>query len=91
MDQRPAVANLATVAILPISEDVPLFQFTLELQYALNAIGNYDKIKYLSMNYIYVHLKKTSTIFIQMVNAKKLCTVAYESGTNLTNLVVSGS
>ncbi|ESP05016.1 hypothetical protein LOTGIDRAFT_61439, partial [Lottia gigantea] len=36
---RPAVTNLATVAVLPISEDVPLTNFTLELQHALNGIG----------------------------------------------------
>ena len=39
VDQRPAVANLATVAILPVTDEVPLYNFTLELQYALNPIG----------------------------------------------------
>ncbi|XP_051748594.1 patatin-like phospholipase domain-containing protein 7 [Ctenopharyngodon idella] len=32
-------ANLSTVAILPVSEEVPLTAFTLELQHALSAIG----------------------------------------------------
>ncbi|XP_064146862.1 patatin-like phospholipase domain-containing protein 7 isoform X2 [Loxodonta africana] len=32
-------SNLATVAILPVSEDVPLPAFALELQYALRTIG----------------------------------------------------
>ena len=36
---RPTVANLNTVAILPVSDDVPLSNFTLELQHSLNAIG----------------------------------------------------
>ena len=33
------MANLATVAILPASSDVPLTNITLELQHALKAIG----------------------------------------------------
>lgn len=32
-------ANLSTVTILPVSEEVPLTAFTLELQHALSAIG----------------------------------------------------
>ncbi|XP_020561928.1 patatin-like phospholipase domain-containing protein 7 isoform X3 [Oryzias latipes] len=32
-------SNLSTVAILPVSEEVPLTAFTLELQHALGAIG----------------------------------------------------
>ena len=39
MENRASVANLATVAILPASSDVPLTNFTLELQHALKAIG----------------------------------------------------
>ncbi|XP_048469787.1 patatin-like phospholipase domain-containing protein 7 isoform X2 [Rhincodon typus] len=43
-------SNLATVAILPVSEDVPITAFTLELRHALSAIGptlllNSDVIK----------------------------------------------
>ncbi|XP_064650048.1 patatin-like phospholipase domain-containing protein 7 [Lineus longissimus] len=38
-DSRSTVANLATVAVLPASDDVPLNNFTLELQFALNGIG----------------------------------------------------
>ena len=37
--ERPAVSNLATVAIVPVSDDVPLANFTLELQCCLNYIG----------------------------------------------------
>ncbi|XP_067825647.1 patatin-like phospholipase domain-containing protein 7 isoform X1 [Heptranchias perlo] len=43
-------SNLSTVAILPVSEDVPITTFTLELRHALSAIGpalllNSDVIK----------------------------------------------
>ncbi|XP_027705223.1 patatin-like phospholipase domain-containing protein 7 isoform X3 [Vombatus ursinus] len=43
-------SNLSTVAILPVSEDVPLITFTLELNHALSGIGpvlllNSDNIK----------------------------------------------
>ncbi|XP_056601502.1 patatin-like phospholipase domain-containing protein 7 isoform X2 [Triplophysa dalaica] len=38
-DAGNPVANLSTVAILPVSEEVPLMAFTLELQHALIAIG----------------------------------------------------
>ncbi|KAM9070334.1 patatin-like phospholipase domain-containing protein 7 isoform 2-T2 [Sarcophilus harrisii] len=32
-------SNLSTVAIMPVSEDVPLITFTLELNHALSGIG----------------------------------------------------
>ncbi|KAI1882486.1 hypothetical protein AGOR_G00251260 [Albula goreensis] len=38
-DTGNPASNLATVSILPVSEDVPLTAFTLELQHALSAIG----------------------------------------------------
>uniref|UniRef100_A0A7N6C3L1 lysophospholipase n=1 Tax=Anabas testudineus TaxID=64144 RepID=A0A7N6C3L1_ANATE len=38
-DAENLVSNLSTVAILPVSEEVPLTSFTLELQHALSAIG----------------------------------------------------
>ncbi|KAJ8395866.1 hypothetical protein AAFF_G00027490 [Aldrovandia affinis] len=38
-DTGNPASNLATVTILPVSEDVPLTAFTLELQHALSAIG----------------------------------------------------
>ncbi|CAG5115533.1 unnamed protein product, partial [Candidula unifasciata] len=37
--ERPTVDNLATIAIVPVSEDVPVTNFSLELQHALLAIG----------------------------------------------------
>ncbi|KAF1388778.1 hypothetical protein PFLUV_G00066190 [Perca fluviatilis] len=49
-DAGNPASNLSTVSILPVSEDVPLTAFTLELQHALNGIGptlllNSDSIK----------------------------------------------
>ncbi|XP_053551626.1 patatin-like phospholipase domain-containing protein 7 isoform X2 [Bombina bombina] len=38
-DTGNPASNLSTVAILPVSEDVPLTGFTLELKHALSAIG----------------------------------------------------
>ncbi|XP_035247689.1 patatin-like phospholipase domain-containing protein 7a isoform X1 [Anguilla anguilla] len=38
-DTGNPASNLSTVTILPVSEDVPLTAFTLELQHALSAIG----------------------------------------------------
>ncbi|XP_055360193.1 patatin-like phospholipase domain-containing protein 7 isoform X2 [Betta splendens] len=38
-DAETLASNLSTVAILPVSEEVPLTSFTLELQHALSAIG----------------------------------------------------
>ncbi|XP_048732326.2 patatin-like phospholipase domain-containing protein 7 isoform X2 [Ostrea edulis] len=37
---KTSVGNLATVAVLPISKDVQVTSFTLELQHALTAIGS---------------------------------------------------
>ncbi|KAM6987192.1 patatin-like phospholipase domain-containing protein 7a [Aplochiton taeniatus] len=49
-DAGNPASNLSTVTVLPVSEDVPLTAFTLELQHALIAIGptlllNSDSIK----------------------------------------------
>ncbi|XP_037548083.1 patatin-like phospholipase domain-containing protein 7a [Nematolebias whitei] len=38
-DAGNQASNLSTVTVLPVSEDVPLTAFTLELQHALQAIG----------------------------------------------------
>ena len=40
-DAGNPVSNLSTVAILPVSEEVPLTAFTLELQHALSGIGTH--------------------------------------------------
>lgn len=39
VDTRPAQVNFSTVAIVPVSDDVPLMAFTYELYHSLNAIG----------------------------------------------------
>ncbi|XP_012287845.1 neuropathy target esterase sws isoform X3 [Orussus abietinus] len=39
VDARPAQVNFSTVAIVPVSEDVPLTAFTYELYHSLCAIG----------------------------------------------------
>ncbi|GIX78191.1 neuropathy target esterase sws [Caerostris extrusa] len=39
MDSRPSGSNFATVAILAVTDDVPLAAFTWELNHALTAIG----------------------------------------------------
>ncbi|XP_068209771.1 neuropathy target esterase sws isoform X2 [Palaemon carinicauda] len=39
IEQRPSQSNYSTVAIVPVSEDVPLSQFTLELYHSLLSIG----------------------------------------------------
>ncbi|XP_055397670.1 patatin-like phospholipase domain-containing protein 7 isoform X3 [Bubalus kerabau] len=38
-DSGTAASNLSTVAVMPVSEDVPLTAFALELKHALSAIG----------------------------------------------------
>ncbi|XP_078498232.1 patatin-like phospholipase domain-containing protein 7 isoform X2 [Lissotriton helveticus] len=38
-DSGNPASNLSTVAILPVSDDVPITAFTLELRHALNAVG----------------------------------------------------
>jgi len=43
-DAGNQASNLSTVAVLPVSEEVPLTTFTMELQHALIAIGK-PKIK----------------------------------------------
>ena len=39
VDSRPTQLNFSTVAIIPVTEDVPLSAFTYELYHALQAIG----------------------------------------------------
>lgn len=40
IESRPAQSNFSTVAIVPVSDDVPLTAFTYELYHCLNAIGS---------------------------------------------------
>ena len=39
VEPRPTDANLNTVAIIAVTDDVPLSNFTLELQHSLASIG----------------------------------------------------
>ena len=39
VEPRPAIANLNTVAIIAVTDDVPVSNFTLELQHKLAVIG----------------------------------------------------
>lgn len=39
VDSRPTHGNFSTVAIVPVSDDVPLVPFTYELYHALRNIG----------------------------------------------------
>jgi len=39
IEKKVSVGNLATIAVLASSKDVPLTSFTLELQHSLTAIG----------------------------------------------------
>uniref|UniRef100_A0A673YYV8 lysophospholipase n=1 Tax=Salmo trutta TaxID=8032 RepID=A0A673YYV8_SALTR len=47
-DAGNPASNLSTVTVLPVSEEVPLTAFTLELQHALIAIGNHTHFPPLS-------------------------------------------
>lgn len=50
---QTSVGNLATVAVLPISRDVQITSFTLELQHALQVIGKLQNEKnHLFQNFI---------------------------------------
>lgn len=59
-DAGNQASNLSTVAVLPVSEEVPLTAFTLELQHALLAIGKNGK-RYGSSNLAYNHSLLFST------------------------------
>lgn len=48
IDTRPSQMNFSTVAIVTVSDDVPLTAFTYELYHCLCAIGKYtNNFKYL--------------------------------------------
>ncbi|KAK7504501.1 hypothetical protein BaRGS_00004367 [Batillaria attramentaria] len=44
LDNQAIVTNLATVAVLPVTDDVPVENFTLELQHALSTIGSTTRL-----------------------------------------------
>lgn len=41
IESRPSQHNFSTVAVVPVSDDVPLTAFTYELYHSLCAIGQY--------------------------------------------------
>lgn len=63
---QTSVGNLATVAVLPISRDVQITSFTLELQHALQVIGklpNGEKSFFFQNSYSTPHLLKRYIIY----------------------------
>ncbi|RXG56385.1 Neuropathy target esterase sws [Armadillidium vulgare] len=66
IDQRPTQSNFSTVAIVPISEDVPISQFTLELYHTLLAIGSATR---LTSDYV---VKSLGTSIWESVNEYQL-------------------
>lgn len=63
---QTSVGNLATVAVLPISRDVQITSFTLELQHALEVIGklqNGENSFFFQNSYSTPHLLKRYIIY----------------------------
>ena len=56
-DMHATTENLSTVAVIPISDDVPLDRSCLELTHALSGIGEYTKITQDFIRCHKVHLK----------------------------------
>jgi len=67
IDAPTIVSNLCTVAIMPVSDDVPLHAFTLQLCHALNAI---DSTLLLTKDFI---VKKLGPSALERVNEYRLC------------------
>jgi lysophospholipid hydrolase len=67
IDAPTIVSNLCTVAILPVSNDVPLHAFTMQLCHALNAI---DNALILTKDLI---TEKLGPSALDSVNAYRLC------------------
>lgn len=66
IDAPTVVSNLCTVAVLPVSDDVPLDAFTIELKHALSDI---DSTLLLTKDYIIQNLGKTA---LERVNEYRL-------------------
>ncbi|XP_051893440.1 patatin-like phospholipase domain-containing protein 7 [Pristis pectinata] len=82
-------SNLSTVAILPVSEDVPITTFTLELRHALSAIGpalllNSDVIKQRlgSTAFDSIHEYRLSSWLAQQEDIHRI--VLYQSDSSMT-------
>jgi lysophospholipid hydrolase len=67
MNTPTMVSNLCTVAIMPVSDDVPLSAFTMELCHALKAI---DNTLLLTKDFI---LNKLGQFALEKVNEYRLC------------------
>uniref|UniRef100_A0A3P8ZU33 lysophospholipase n=1 Tax=Esox lucius TaxID=8010 RepID=A0A3P8ZU33_ESOLU len=79
-DAGNPASNLSTVAVLPVSEEVPLTAFTLELQHALIAIGNHT-LKRLSVS-ASVHEYRLSSWLGQQEDIHRI--VLYQTDYTLT-------
>ncbi|XP_072908301.1 patatin-like phospholipase domain-containing protein 7 [Hemitrygon akajei] len=84
-----SASNLSTVAILPVSEDVPITAFTLELRHALSAIGpamllNSDVIKQRlgSTAFDSIHEYRLSSWLAQQEDIHRI--VLYQSDSSMT-------
>ena len=67
IDAPTMASNLCTVAIMPVSDDVPLHAFTMQLSHTLNAI---DSTLILTKDYI---TKKLGPSALERVNEYRLC------------------
>ncbi|XP_055516324.1 patatin-like phospholipase domain-containing protein 7 isoform X1 [Leucoraja erinacea] len=84
-----SASNLSTVAILPVSEEVPITAFTLELRHALSAIGpalllNSDVIKQRlgSTAFDSIHEYRLSSWLAQQEDIHRI--VLYQSDSSMT-------
>lgn len=59
-------SNLSTVTILPVSEEVPLMAFSLELQHALSGIGKGNPMKSFHSFYGIFFLNDTDVLYVNM-------------------------
>uniref|UniRef100_A0A673Z0E5 Patatin-like phospholipase domain-containing protein 7 n=1 Tax=Salmo trutta TaxID=8032 RepID=A0A673Z0E5_SALTR len=80
-DAGNPASNLSTVTVLPVSEEVPLTAFTLELQHALIAIGNHTHFPPLSSSR-HVHEYRLSSWLGQQEDIHRI--VLYQTDYTLT-------
>uniref|UniRef100_A0A3Q3EF39 lysophospholipase n=1 Tax=Labrus bergylta TaxID=56723 RepID=A0A3Q3EF39_9LABR len=81
-DAGNQASNLSTVAVLPVSEDVPLTAFTLELQHALIAIVSWHSRKTGSTVSCHVHEYRLSSWLGQQEDIHRI--VLYQTDYTLT-------
>lgn len=68
VDNRPTHNNFTTVAIVPVSDDVPLTAFTYELYHSLSGIGESSFLKLMG----YCENPKSSIVLIDLWFSKIL-------------------